>query len=297
MSYEGVITVGITSRFASPSLVATCRSIREARGFEQGRIILVNDHTPLSNKQKTELSGLGVEIYENETEQSIQGKMKQILEMTRTPYVFLTQDDIRFDSNIFIDINDYLQNNKITLAAVKNIPLPAHNLTGMCLVSGVHFTNEIISNWNKGDCYLACIGRALLIDSDWFNKFYVDPTVVGLDAHMYFENKKQGYRFANINEGKIYFRCPEKFSEHRRKSSRFQYLPEELKRLQRYQDLDQQLQIPRLVFLKSFIKTLFSEPIWFTGYLFILSLTRFSPMKQNNVLTQFWDAAVSTQII
>jgi len=288
-------TVGITTCYGGESILETVRSIRNSQGIDRFRFIIVADREPINPKVKKELKRYGVELIENKVEGSQFKKKKQILKLCITDIIIFTNDDVLFGKNTLKEtITEFQKNNNITLISVKNQPTESNSLVERSINVGTNIVNRIASEWNNSDNYLSVIGRFEATRTKWIKRYFeLKDDVVSSDQYMYFENKKHGGQYMYLPSASVYFRNPQSLKEHLRKSSRFQYSPEEMSKY--FGSVTNEYKIPKLIFLKAVIAEFFSNPISFIIYILISLYTRFFKIASQEALNPNWQVDLSTK--
>ncbi len=288
------LTVGITTCFGNESILDTVKSIRSSVNIKNFRFILVADRVPISKKIKKGLKEYKVELIENKTEAGQMKKKKQILSKTTSDILLFTNDDVLFDKNaIYKMIKRFEEDKKLTLISIKNKPIKATNFFEDIISVGTGIANKIAKNWNKGDNYLAVIGRFEAIRVSHIKKFRMPIKVATSDAYLYFENKRLGGFFKYLADVPVYFKNPQNMQEHLRKSSRFQFSLLEMSKY--FKDLSSEYKIPKRVMIKSLLEQCIENPIKFIFYLGILIYTRLMRSNPKEVLDAVWDVDLSTK--
>lgn len=290
--------VGITTCYGEAQIIETVKSLRSSLHVPSDfRIVIVADHVKIKPYIKAALEALGVELYENKYETSAFAKQKQILDITTEEIVILTQDDVLFDPLTVVNTLRAFDTQGITFVGVRNQPLRPLTLTEGGISIGTTLSNSIGKYWNKGDNYLACLGRLMAFKTAYLKSMYVETDSVSLDAYLYFENKKMGGKYKCIWDTPLYFRSPQNIIEHIRKSSRFQYSKDEMDSYERFGDLTKEYTIPKTAIIKGALVEFFKNPVYFALYIGIFAYTRLFKIKVENCLYPNWEVDESTKEI
>lgn len=292
-------TVGITTCYGDDSMLETVKSIRAQKGIEDFRFIIVADRVPISARIKKEFKKYNVELIENKTEGSQIKKQKQILALTATDIIILTQDDVLYKPGAFSEIlRTFRQNPEVTLVSVRNQHLSPLTFFESLLNVGTRIASNITKSWRKSDNYLACVGRCMAFRTKWLKeKIKVPESVATTDAYYYFSNKFAGGKHIYLPNVAVYFRNPQNMMEHLRKSSRFQYSELEMTRYFDKEELEKEYSIPLNVKVIATLKELFRSPVKTTLYFGIRLYTIVKRLRPAKVLNPIWEVDVSTKKI
>ncbi len=292
------LTVGIYTCYCKDQILETVRTLISSTGVDDFDLIIVADRFPVDQSLKNELTNLGAHLIENEQDSSAYSKIRQIITLTRTPYLLLTQDDVLFDNKVLKNtVNYFNKHPKTTFIGVRNIPLPPENIIEAGLNIGTRLNNHIGRMWNQGDNYLAMLGRVMAFRTDWLKNMDIDPDSVSLDAYMYFENKRLGGKYKCLWDSWMYFRNPQNLAEHLRKSSRFQHSLLEMKTYPKFTNLENHYRIPLWIIIYSSFLEFIGQPFDFIVYLLIFSYTRLFKTQADQSLTALWEVDLSTKKI
>ena len=291
------LTVGITTCYGGESILETVKSIRASQNIGKFRFIIVADRNPISESVKEALKKYDVELIENKEEGSQFKKKKQILKLCNTDLIVFTNDDVLFGHDTLSTVvEEFQNNNKVTLVSVKNLPMKTDSLVERSINVGTNIVNRIAGGWNNGDNYLSMIGRFEATRTKWINRYFeLKDDVVSSDQYIYFENKKHGGVYKYLPFVSVNFRNPQSLNEHLRKSSRFQHAKTEMSNYFGY--ISRDYRIPSFIFLKSIINEFLTNPIFFAFYVFISIYTRIFKISSKESLNPVWEVDVSTKKI
>jgi cellulose synthase/poly-beta-1,6-N-acetylglucosamine synthase-like glycosyltransferase len=289
------VTVGITTCYGDESILDTVKSIRASKGIGNFRFIIVADRVPISQRIKKVLHKYNVELIENKTEASQIVKQKQILKMTKSDVIIMTQDDVLYDQYGLARIVEAFEKNpKITMVSVRNQPVQATNFFESILNVGTNINNRIARMWKRGDNYLSVIGRCMGFRTAFMKKnFRLPESIATTDAYYYFENKRNKGKYQFLPDVPVYFKNPQNLTEHMRKSSRFQYSQFEMSKY--FSDIEKEYIKPKsIIFLAMFLE-FFPHPVLFILYLGVFIFTRFKKLTPSYVLNAVWEVDTSTK--
>lgn len=289
------LTVGITTCFGDESIVDTVKSIRASKGVDKFKFIVIADRVPIKPSIKKEFKKLNILLIENKKEAGQVKKQKQIIKLTKSDILILTQDDVLLDPRALKEVlKRFSENGDTTMISILNNPVNATSFFEGILNIGTGIANKMARYWNNGDNYLSVIGRFMAFRSDMVkNKFRMLETVATSDAYYYFENKRLGGKYEYIPEVSVYFKNPQNMKEHLRKSSRFQFSQNEMKNY--FRDLEKEYKVPKIVVVRGLVAQFLENPIMMVLYLGVFGYTRILKMRPNIVLNPVWEVDKSTK--
>ena len=297
LTKPATITVIIPTCYGGHSLISTVKSLRATRGGKDVRVIVTADRTPLTPNIKLVLKNLGVELYWNDVEGSQFKKIKQLVAKARSAIVISTQDDITFDRRILLSVvNAFQKNPQLTMVGARVLPLFPKTRTEAALAVMVRLIDRVSQTWENGQNYLAASGRFLAFRNSHIQKFRLPDTVVNGDMFLYLENTRLGGKFAQLQDGIVYIRTPQKLKDQIGPSSRFQYSKNELKRYFDF-DISPNYSLPKSVFLFAIFKELIRSPLNTIFYLAIFGYTRLKKQPPKVVANPVWAVDPSTKLI
>lgn len=290
-------TVGIPTYYGGPSLVAAVKSIRASKNVGKFRLIVSVDANPLKPAIRKQLKEFDVEIIDNKKRGGQVARLKQIISMTRTELVVLTQDDIKFPPDTLAKIiTAFKENPKVTLVNATLLPLPAQSFIETIIEAGVRLTLAIGRTWNKGDNYLLASGRCQVFRTKFVKKFVIKEEVINSDAYFYFENKRHKGKFLALADAVVYNRSPQTISEHLKQSRKFQLSKQENERYLK-KNLSKEYIIPRSIILNALLASLVVRPFKTVSYLLVLGYTKLFGRDMFANVTRYWDTDASTKEI
>lgn len=295
MTKKLTITIGLTTCYGDPSILETIKSIRASKNVGAFPIILIADRVPLTSYIKKELKKYHVTFVENTTEGSQIKKQKQILTLTKTDILILTQDDVLLGNDALYEvIRKFEENEDLTMVSILNAPLPPQTHFEAAIGIGTNIANLQAKYWNNGDNFLSVIGRFMAFRTDTYKKFRLIESVATSDTYYYLENKRIGGSYEYLPEVAVHYVNPRNMKEHLRKSSRFQFSSEEMS--QYFTDIASVYDVPRRIILNSVLENLVKKPILTLEYLGVFIYTRLLKMKKSTVLNPIWEVDASTKV-
>lgn len=289
------ITIAIASNHPKNQLIQTIRSIRNCTGGESLPITVVCDSVPISPEVARQLRNYSVTYHELSVATSFAKKCKQLIELCRTDYILLTQDDVVFHRDTIKLVYRALKSSPHpTFVGVRNIPIPPTSLMERAISMGTLLSNRIARAWRNGENYMSCCGRVMAFPTNWATQLHIPENVVSLDAYLYLENKRRGGRYLCEWGARIYFKSPSTFSEHLSKSSRFQYSRLEMAAYG-FERLRHEYAMPKGLALSQLASLFTRYPTQTVFYIFVFASTKLLRKSKEESLIAAWEADASTK--
>ena len=295
MNNQQTITVGIPTYHGGPVLLETVRSIYASRGIRQLKLLVSVDGRSLHRNIKHELENLDVEIIENKERKGQIGRIKQLIKLTETDLIVLTQDDVKFNHDTLAKIVEIFdKQTQTTMVSARLLPMPAETLIERLIETGMKISYRMGESWRDGDNYLLASGRCLAFRTKKAKEFTIPDNIINSDAYLYFENKKKGGKFSFISNATVFNKSPQKFSERLKKSKRFQLSKKEISPFINV-DANKEYSPPLQIKIRSIIMEFFKNPFLTIGYLGLFIYTRLPDVKIRGVKKPFWETDISTK--
>lgn len=293
------LTVGIATCFGDSTILNTLKSLRSSKGVGKFRLIIIADRTPISSSLSKQIKSYGAELIENKFVGSQMSKQRQFIAMTNSDLLIITQDDVLFDSNTLDKVvQEFEDNSETTMVSILNKPVKPSNMFEKALGTGTNIVNTMAGEWNNGDNYLAVIGRFIAFRTNFLrNKITLNKKVSTCDAYYYFSNKNAGGVFKYLPDIAVCFKNPQNFTEHLRKSSRFQFSKLEMLKYFQTLNLEREYKLPKKIVIKTLLKEFLSKQIPFIYYLLIFMSSRILKMKVDKALNTIWEIDLSTKTL
>jgi cellulose synthase/poly-beta-1,6-N-acetylglucosamine synthase-like glycosyltransferase len=295
MKNKLTFTIGIPTYYGGPGLIKTAKSILASKGVSKFRFIFCVDGNPLDASIEAQLKDLGIEVVFSKKRGGQVARINQMIKLTKTDILVLTQDDILFTKATLANVIQAFQDDKeLTMASGRCLPTPAKIFFEEIIETGVRATLRVGDNWNNGDNYLLSTGRLLAFRTDFVKKLNIPEDVINSDAYLYFENKRKGGKFRSLKDAIIYNKSPQNLKEHLKQSKKFQYSSEELSHFVKA-DLTQEYKPSKLAYAKALATEVLLNPIPGFLYLGIFAYTRIAGKGMYSNAKRFWDTDKSTK--
>ena len=290
------LTVGLPSYKSGPSIIETVKSIRASEGVDDFKIMISVDGPTMDKEIEQKLLEVeGVKIIHNQERQGQTARNKQIAELTETDLLIMTQDDVRFKPDAIKKIVKAFQDDfELTMAAPKIEPLPPETFFEKIIHTGTRIVYRVTKKWNKGDNYLASIGRCLAYRTEMVKGFEVDDKIINCDAYYYFENKRLAGNFRYLDNAIAYYRSPQNMADHLKQVRKFVVSEKELTKYT-IMDLNNEYRMPRVAFLKVLFLEFLIHPILSISYAVVSIYARTQSKKFYKEVTRFWEVDASTK--
>jgi len=290
-------TVGIPTYYGGPALVRAVKSILKSKNVEDFRLIVCIDGNPLEPKIEKQLLDLGVEVVLSKKRGGQVARLKQLLSLSKTELVVLTQDDIIFEPTTLKRLIEIFEKDEdVTLVSAKILPTKAHTFFEKIIEVGVKGNIRLGKLWRNGDNYLLANGRCMVLRTKFMKKFTIFEEVINSDAYFYFENKKLGGKFVFADEAVVYNKSPQKLSEHLKQSRKFQISEKENTKYIE-SNLEHEYSIPLYLKVNALLREFINDPIHTFLYLGVNFYTKIAGKDLFKDVQRFWDTDLTTKRI
>jgi len=289
------VTVGIPTCYGGQSLVETVKSLRATQGGRDVTIIVTADRTPLSFEVKKQLKALDVELHWNTVSGSQFKKIKQMVKRAQSDIYISTQDDITFDGEILNNVRSaFAQDPQLTMIGARVLPLVSRTTVEGALAAMIRLIDRVSGTWRNGVNYLAANGRFLAFRTDHIKKLRFPEAVVNGDMFIYLENKRLGGTFAQLKNGKVYIRPPQRLQDQIGPSSRFQFSQSEM-RMYFGVGVAREYELPIRSLFRATIEQLVRRPSSTLLYVLIFLYSRLRRLPLSTVSNPLWTVDVTTK--
>jgi len=288
-------TVGIPTYYGGPGLVKATKSILVSKGVGKFRLIVCVDGNPLEKEIEKQLKELGVEVVFSAKRGGQVARTNQMIGLTNTELLILTQDDIKIEPDTIAKIvKAFEKNPKVTMVSARLFPFPAKTFLESAIEVGVRLTHKIGDAWRNGDNYFLSSGRCLAFRTEFIKKFKIPEEVINSDAYLYFENKRRSGKFLALTDAVVYNKSPQTLGEQLKQSRKFQYSMEELAKYAN-KDFSKEYKVPKLISIPAYLEELVKHPLATVGYLSLFLYTRIAGKNMYSNAKRFWETDKSTK--
>lgn len=132
-------------------------------------------------------------------------------------------DDIKIKSHSVIEtlVRPIIEDKKIGLVAGSVVSLLPKTFIGRCIYASFLTFLPIRLQWRNGESQLTCDGKILALKKSFYKslKLLSVPTAT-VDIYLYFENLRQGRKYAFAKDASVYYRLPETIGDYRNQQER-----------------------------------------------------------------------------
>ena len=268
-----VVSLGELKEIIIVSDGSTDKTVMLASYFSDGRIVVVE------NKERA-----GKMVRQN-----------QIFNRAVGDVLIMFDADVIPVGTAFIDtlVAPFLANPNLGLLAADTISAKPNSFFESVIAQSHLFKTELYRKINNGDTIYLCHGRCRLFSRALYKEL-VWPNKYSEDAFSYLYCKQKGFGFAYVDDAKVVFRSPGNLNDHLRQSQRF------VSGLSNYQEYFEKnvvtsaYQIPKGVFIKTFLKFLMRHPIEMTYYC-LLMIYIHSIAKKGQFEPALWEISESSK--
>lgn len=289
------VTIGIPTYYGAPSLVHTVKSIVNSSNAPSPRIIVCVDGNPLKPKIEKQIKQLGAEVILSQQRGGQVARINQIIAMTTTDILILTQDDVRWHKHTLAKtLTAFAANADLTMAGLCELPAKATSKFERIIEVGCYTSLWIGTHWRHADNYLLASGRGLAFRTKWIKDWQLPEEVINCDAMMYFKNKFSQGTFKFLKDAPVLNPSPQTLSEHHKQARKFAISQRENQHYFK-KDLSSEYQIPPVLKLRGILYSLTHWPIRTVAYLAIHIYTSIIGKNMFAHATRYWDTDISTK--
>lgn len=292
------LTIGIPTYEAKHSLVKTLHTIyRQEYINSVKKILLVVDGNTIEKSILNKIRNDKLQIVYKKKREGQSARINDIFTLTNTDYLFLTNDDIILEDNCLKSIFASISNSNEGLFLCNVRPVKSNSFFQKVLSVGFSINYEIANSWKKGDNYLTCNGRGVVLAKKSYKKIVVPTAIWNNDAFLFFANRMNGYTSTTIPNAIVRYMLPSSISEHIKQSSKFMHSFNENKQYFGPRII-KEYNISLSESLKAISKTFISRPITTVSYLCLFFYTRLDIVKnKHKPRNSYWETDLTTKSI
>ncbi len=268
---------------------------QDQKNFSIDKIIIASDGSNDNTIEEAKKFNLSeIEIFENKERRGVAVRMNQIFKHCNSEILILLNADIAVPDKFFINkIIQPIIEDRADLVSADLMALKAETFIGKVLKTSFDFKKTIFQNYKKGLNLFTCYGAGRAFSKNLYRSITFTESV-GEDAYSYLYCLKNGFKYANMKDAKIYIKLPDNLLDHKKQSLRFNDSKERFNEIFGKDFIRKEYHLPIGLILKKAITCFFRRPLLMTFnvlvtlYMRILSL--FSK-KSSNV----WDISISTK--
>lgn len=211
-----MITVAIAAYNSQENIVPMLRMLvkQHEETIVIAKIIVYSD----ASHDRTVLNAKTVEdkrirVIDGKIRKGFAEVVKFLLKHNQTEIIVLLNDDIAITDHYFIQklVTPFGEKNQIGLVTGNPQPLPSDNFIANAIISSFKVYETMKYEINNGDNVFNCDGKVLALSKKFANqiRFPVDNKyVANVDSYLYFSCRISAFRFRNVKEAKVFFKCP-----------------------------------------------------------------------------------------
>lgn len=291
------LTVGIPTYDGGPSLIKSVEKVLASQGVPPFRVVVCVDGKPLEPKIEARLRELGVDVLCSRVRGGQRARIKQMIAVTSTDIIILTQDDILFTPFLIRTILEtFARESDLTLISGNGQPLPPQNFFESVVHVGMAIAEEAAWHWKDGDNYMHCGGKCLAFRTDFLKKMTLAEEILNSDTNFYFLNRAMGGKFRYLRHAVYYLRSPQTLQEHSRQSGKSQRIPEEIQTYLNI-DINKEFSYPMGRIVRAAIKSFLTKPLRTLCYIGVWLYTHTVGRRIFSQARRFWASDPSTKKI
>ena len=295
MKKKLTLTVGIPTYYGGPALVNAAKSVLDSKSVDKFRLIVNIDGNPLEPEIEKQLLDLGVDVVFSKERGGQVARIKQMIGMTDTDILVLTQDDIQLAPDTLANILKTFGNYpKLTMIGARMRSKKTNKIMEKIVDVAVEGNNELGRRWKNGNNYLMASGRCMAFRADFIKKFDIPEGIINSDSYLYFENKRKGGEFLALSEAVVFNKTPETLKEHLKQSRKFSVSKGENEKYAG-ENLSGEYSIPLKPKLEAFAAILLRKHIWAILYLGINLYTKIVGRNMYKDAVRFWETDKTTK--
>ena len=259
-------------------------------------IIVVSDASTDGTVQKIkEVNDPRIKIIENKERIGQAPSQNKILDaFSGDILVLLNADVLPADESFLNDlVKPFSQSDKIGIVAPDLVAVKAQTFFERIINYSLDFKKEMFRNWENGNNLFLCYGAARAIRKD-LAKSFKWPTSVSEDAYSYLSCLNAGYEFKYLPEVKIFYKSPDKLSDHLKQSTRFIHGPKTMSNYFPPDLVRSNYALPYSLTFKYMLKYFFKNPILFMSYLGVFGMSFMRSFGKSNA-KNLWSTSPSSK--
>lgn len=293
------ISIGIPTYESGKSLVFAIKSLYNQTAYGAIKeIIVAVDGKKIADSIHKQIANpkLKVVVFPKRKGQS--ARINDLCRLASTDYLLLTNDDIIVKKDAVEIIIKKLSRQHVDLLGCQVDALSNKSLLEKMINTGRDINMSIADLWNKGNNFLHCNGRLIVLSKNLYKKIVIPELLWNNDAYIFLFNSLQKGSFVYLPEAIGYYQTPQTLAEHLKQSIKFQL---SLKENQQYfkNNLQRFYTTPKSSVRKAFIQHIVSTPLLTSGYLVVYFITRFMKIINKPELPKrgFWETDKTTKQI
>lgn len=258
------VTIGIPAYNEEANIEYLVRDIawQKLRQVSLEKIIVVSDGS--TDNTVTTLKKIQnpiLHVIDNQIRNGQANAENQIIQNCSSAILILLNADILIRDELFIEklVNPIISGG-IDLASARVQELAPITFIQKILDASMKFKKQVFEQYKSGNHIYTCHGRARAFSCRLYKNLIFDQSV-GEDAYSYLFCKYHRYRYQFVGNTEVFYQLPRSFSDHEKQSQRF-YESKNIFTHEFGNDfVKQEYYLPKIIFLKSFVKFFIKTPI------------------------------------
>lgn len=271
--------------------------VQKIKGFAIKKILVVSDGSSDKTVLKVKQAKASIiELVDGKQRRGLAFRQNQIFSLTKTDAVLLIQADTRIkDKNFVQKLISPILEKKADLTSAKLEELEDQSWIAQTLDWSMKLKKNIYQYINRGQNVYTCYGPARAFSKKLYSKMKFKHSV-GEDAYSYFFCKKNKMLFLAVDEAKIYYKLPDKFTDHLNQSLRFSSAKDLLENEFGNEMVKREYFLPFSQVINQLLKSILKSPHLFVNYLFITVFVKLvSVIKKES--SDLWKIAHTSKLV
>lgn len=294
------VTVAVSAYNEERNIKAFLRSIlaQKEDGFKLKKILIVSDGSSDNTvKYARELKSSKIVVKEFKDRIGKSSCLNQIYKSINTDILVQSDADVIFAHEFVVRdlIQPLIRNKKVGMCGGNPMPLKGKTF----IEKAINCTSVAYSEFRKkvrgGNNVFSADGRLLGYKKELVKKIKIPGDMIANDMYTYFCCLYLGYQYRYVESAVVYFRSPQTLKDHIRQNTRFRAAPIRMKKYFPKKLVEQEIVIPRNVFVLSLIKQFIRHPVLSLSIYIINKYCKLKATLIERRLTARWDMADTTK--
>lgn len=223
MKNKPLVTIGIPALNEEANIKSLLASLldQNTSNFTLKEIIVASDgSTDNTVSVVGSVKSNKIKIIDNKIRNGLAVNQNMIFDQAKGDILILLNADVAIkDKNVLVKlVNQILSGNDLVCANL--IPINPKGFFERVLFYGTIYTKRVFDSYQNGDNWATCHGAARAFSKKFYANFRFKRSV-GEDMYSYFYCKFNGFNYAFVEQAIIYYKLPDSFEDHKKRSVRF----------------------------------------------------------------------------